>query len=413
MTYRRFLRRLALPVAIAVLPAAPIVKVSAETPAKAAGSRLTKAEAREGWLLLFDGKTLFGWEPHGEATWHVNDGALVGVGEKQGWLGTTTEFANFELRCRYRINQRGNSGIFLRAKKDDALPREGYEMQICDDHPQSKTGSIRGKIRATYPDGSPPTRTGGWQDVRIRAEGEQLQVWLNGVQVVNGCDKAFARGVIGLEVYSPGTEVAFRDIKLKPLGLESIFNGKDLTGWEIFKAPGLKSEFFVEPEGVLNIRSGHGQISTVDSWKDFVIQVEIFTHRHGLNSGVFFRCRPHRRLWGYEAQIRNLWEGDDRSKPRNYGTGGIYNRQHARYVYSSDREWFTMTVVAHGNHFATWVDGHQAADWTDKRPRHENPRKGYRPEAGLVALQGHDKGPDALVSFRNIRITEYPPAPEQ
>ena len=75
-------------------------------------------------------------------------------------------------------------------------------------------------------------------------------------------------------------------------------------------------------------------------------------------------------------QIWNGWKDDDRTKPVDYGTGGIYNRQEARKVVSTDNEWFTMTVVAHGNHIATWVNGYQTADFTDTRPTKTNARDG-------------------------------------
>ena len=68
------------------------------------------------------------------------------------------------------------------------------------------------------------------------------------------------------------------------------------------------------------------------------------------NAGAFWS--------GYECQIRNQWQGDDRTKAVDYGTAGLYNRQPARKVVSSDREWFTLTVVAHGYHIAIWNNGY-------------------------------------------------------
>jgi len=139
-----------------------------------------------------------------------------------------------------------------------------------------------------------------------------------------------------------------------------------------------------------------------------VLQLEIMTGGQHENSGVFFRAEPGKKWQGYESQIYNRWRDGDRTKPKDYGTGGIYNRQPVRKVYSNDREWFTMTVVAHGRHIATWVNGNQAADWTDTRPPNRNPRRGYRAEPGVILFQGHDK--TASLSFRNIRVVEYPKA---
>jgi hypothetical protein len=73
---------------------------------------------------------------------------------------------------------------------------------------------------------------------------------------------------------------------------------------------------------------------------------------------------------------------------------------------AKDHEWFTMTVVAHGNHLATWVNGTQTVDWTDNRPLKDNARNGCCLEKGAVSIQGHD--PTTDLSFRNLRIAELP-----
>ena len=93
----------------------------------------------------------------------------------------------------------------------------------------------------------------------------------------------------------------------------------------------------------------------------------------------------------------------------DYGTGAIYNRLPVRKVTSSDREWFTMTLVAHGTHFGSWVNGVMVCDFTDMRlPDQTNARKGARTKAGVISLQGHE--PDTDLNFRNIRIVELPAA---
>ena len=76
----------------------------------------------------------------------------------------------------------------------------------------------------------------------------------------------------------------------------------------------------------------------------------------------------------------------------------------ARSEVAKDGEWFTLTVLAVDNHFATWVDGIQQVDWTDNRPANDNARNGYRSEAGHISLQGHD--PTTDLSFRNLRIAD-------
>jgi hypothetical protein len=194
--------------------------------------------------------------------------------------------------------------------------------------------------------------------------------------------------------------------------------------------PGKKSKFTVNDKLELNIKDGPGDLQTEAKFGDFLLQLQCFSNGKHLNSGVFFRCRDNEYQNGYEAQIHNGFTLDPakeyavddydpqthkmtgkhkvKSAANDWGTGAIYRRVPARQAVAKDFEWFTMTLVAHGNHIATWVNGIQVVDWTDNRPADSNPRNGCRLEPGHISLQGHD--PTTDLSFRNIRIVEYPPA---
>ncbi len=67
-----------------------------------------------GWISLFDGETLYGWQPVGEAKWEVVDGEVRTGGEQPGFLMTTTEWADFELHAEFKAAAKTNSGVFLR-----------------------------------------------------------------------------------------------------------------------------------------------------------------------------------------------------------------------------------------------------------------------------------------------------------
>jgi hypothetical protein len=76
---------------------------------------LTPEEIEAGWILLFDGDTLFGWAPRGPAQWEVADGTIRHKrGSGGGYLSTTTEFADFQLHAEFWIDDQANSGVFLR-----------------------------------------------------------------------------------------------------------------------------------------------------------------------------------------------------------------------------------------------------------------------------------------------------------
>lgn len=367
-----------------------------------AQNTLTPKEVSDGWILLFDGETDFGWKARGNANWTVKDGMVEASGEGDGMLATTTEFANFEVKAECWVDKETNSGVFLRGPVGDAeiTPMNSYEVNINDAHPEWPSGSINGigKTRRRV------TTVGRWSKVEVLAEGDHLVVKYDGRTTLDTKNSNQARGVLALQHFGKGT-VRFRGIKLRPLSQKPFFNGKDLTGWNVL--PGHASVYTVTPEGWMNVKNGNGEIQSEAQFGDFTLQLDILSNGTHLNSGVFFREKPGGFWAGYESQIRNQWQGEDRTKPVDFGTGGMYNHQPARRVISSDREWFTMTVIAHGLHFATWVNGIQVTDFTDmRRPNEDNARNGSRRSAGVIGLQGHD--PTTDLSFRNIRAAEYP-----
>jgi hypothetical protein len=363
---------------------------------------LSAQEVSDGWLLLFDGETTFGWTPRGGSTWTVQEGALCyQPNSGSGFLATTTEFSDFKLNVEFWIDAAANSGMFLRCPRTGEISAtNAYEVNIFDPHEKWPTGSINEVAKA----GESQTTTGRWNTYELTAEGDHLVVRLNGKTTVDVHDGRHSRGVIALQNYKGEGMVKFRNVKLQPLGLKSIFNGKDLAGWK--EIPGRKSVYSVTPEGWLNVKNGNGDLQSEAEYGDFVFQLDIISNGQHLYSGVFFRATKGQFWSGYESQIRNQWEGEDRTKPVDFGTGGIYNRQAARRVVSSDHEWFTKTIIAHGPHLATWVNGIQVADFTDRRAQNASARQGLRAKAGVLSLQGHD--PTTDLSFRNLRIAELP-----
>jgi len=367
-----------------------------------APNTLSAQEVQEGWLLLFDGETLFGWKPATKANWRVGDAAIRSDQGEPGLLCTTSSFADFVLKVDFRSPKGTTSGVLLRtdakAAPEDAA-RSGYEVSIADPAEKSfPTGSLVKRMRcdraALRPD---------WQTFEITAQGGRITVKLNGQQVLDYTDpQPIGRGMIGLR-YRQGP-IEFRNIKLKPLGLASIFNGRDLAGWKTY--PQLKTVCSVTPEGWLRLQNGRGQLESAGQFADFILQLEVLVNGKGLNSGVFFRSIPGEIMNGYESQIHNGYLHGDRSKPADAGTGAIFRRQNARRVVPNDGEWFCKTILADGPHFAVWVNGYQVTDWIDTRPEHENPRKGLRLQAGTIILQGHDPTTDFF--FRNLRIAEMP-----
>jgi hypothetical protein len=362
---------------------------------------LSIEELADGWILLFDGETDFGWKAGSKANWKVADGVIsVSAGDK-GLLHTTSEFADFVLKVDFRNPKGTNSGIFLRTPAEPKDPTSDcYELNIADVSVSPfPTGSFVGRQKAEGNHDS-----SAWRTFTVKAEGSHFTVALDGQRVLDYVDrKPLARGFIGLQFNSGPVE--FRNVKLKPLALEPIFNGRDLTGWRA--EPGKTSVFSATPAGELNVKNGPGQLEFQGQLTDFVMQLEIISNGKSLNSGIFFRNIPGKPGQGYECQIHNGYKDGDRTKPVDGGTGGIYRRQAARRVVPNDFEWFRETLVVSGLHMAAWVDGYQVSDWTDPRPPHENPREGSRRAAGTLSIQGHDKTTD--LSFRKLSVAEMAP----
>jgi hypothetical protein len=339
---------------------------------------LTADEIAEGWILLFDGETPFGWTTEGKVS--IENGEMqVGGGEKGASASTTNILGDFQMRLEYVRNQ----NVPLRTTFND-LPFNYTDVRAAGDWFPVEF-EVRSNARATNVTFITMTTTGPHRVLK------KLRPQL----VMN----------IGF-IARDGEKTRVRSVKIKPLGLEAIFNGNDLSGWKQFTGNERqsKSKFTVTSEGWINIKNGPGDLQTEKRWADFVFQGECISNGNALNSGVFFRCIPGQYQQGYEYQIQNGYKDNDRTKPADFGTGAIYRRIPARKVVSNDHEWFMMTLIAHGRHISTWVNGYQTVDWTDERKENDNARNGCKLGAGPISLQGHD--PTTDLSFRNLRIAE-------
>ena len=354
-----------------------------------------------GWIELFDGETLFGWQQVGDAEWNIADGVVSTSGDKPGWLMSTTEWSDFNLHFEFRAPNSTNSGVFVRSALEPTDPtKDCYELNIAPSDNPYPTGSLVGRQELERP---VDRSDGQWTSINVACVGGRIVVFYDGKVVLQyGDDSPVSIGHVGLQ--SKEGPISFRNIRLLPLELKPLFDGKDLAGWTLDGAE--QSMFDVTNGGELQLKNGPGQIATDDEFRNFVLQLQCKVNGDGLNSGIFFRTLKEGRWQGYESQINNVVKDGDRTKPADFGTGAIYRRQPARRVVPDDHQWFTKTIVADGPHIAVWVNGYQVTDWTDTRPEKENPREGLRLGPGVIAIQGHDPTTDFL--FRKIEIAELP-----
>jgi len=214
---------------------------------------LTKKEVKQGWKLLFDGKTTKGWHTYLRDTvgskWTVQNGAIVFDPSKPrnggGDLVTNDEFENYELNLEWKISKGGNSGIIFDIQEDPkyrATYLTGPEMQVLDNidaEDNKKENHLAGCLYDMAGDAtvSKPKPVGEWNQVRLIQNKGHLTFYLNGVKTFDGQigsetwnklvenskfkDKAFAnfakvaKGKIALQEH-PGSS-QWRNIKIKAL----------------------------------------------------------------------------------------------------------------------------------------------------------------------------------------------------
>ena len=170
-------------------------------------------ETEPGWITLFDGSTLDGWDVIGDANWTLREGAAEAT-SGNGFLVTPDSYDDFELRVEFWVNNIANSGVFIRCSDPAEINAENaYEVNIYDTRPDQtyRTGSIV--------DVAPPSAvidTGGqWNTFEIRAEGTRLSVTLNGVPMVGVEHEGYTDGPIALQ-YGGGI-VRFRSVQIRQL----------------------------------------------------------------------------------------------------------------------------------------------------------------------------------------------------
>ena len=192
---------------------------------------VTPEEAKEGFVSLFDGKTLDGWQGDIKG-YPVENGVMVCRG---GNVYTAKEYANFILRFEFKLPPGGNNGVSVRTPLHGRPAFDGMEIQILDDgHPKYKNlheyqvhGSVYGVAPANR--GFLIKPVGQWNSKEIVADGSHIKVILNGT-IINDVDLSKidkpidgkphpglhnAKGYIGWVGHRD--PVAFRNVRIKEL----------------------------------------------------------------------------------------------------------------------------------------------------------------------------------------------------
>jgi len=206
-----------------------------------AQNTLTPREVKDGWMLLFDGKSTKGWHNFGEKGikpgWVVKDGVLTSADpDNSGDIVTDDKYDWFELQVDFNYAKGQNSGIMFHcADSGPAMWYSGPEVQIYD-HPVGPGVQITGYLYELYSYPGDVSRPAGqWNHFRILISPKKCETDLNGVKLYDyvlgskdfwdrvakskfAAMPEFAKltkGTIGIQG-DHGT-VSFRNIKLRPI----------------------------------------------------------------------------------------------------------------------------------------------------------------------------------------------------
>lgn len=178
--------------------------------------------ADAGFVPLFNGKDLTGWKTHPEApgNWRVENGVLIGQGEKPNHLFTERgDFTDLHVRVEAKIGPGGNSGVSVRAPFE-ARPGVGYEANIAGPGGAPRTGSLfvkGGAPAVAVQQDLVPADT--WFTLDHMVQGNRIVIRVNDKEVVDYTDaeRVHERGHIALQMHHAGTVVQFRKVEVKEL----------------------------------------------------------------------------------------------------------------------------------------------------------------------------------------------------
>jgi len=188
------------------------------------------AKAEDGWISIFDGKTLNGWKAvENPATFSVADGAIMVHGPRAHLFydGAVNnhDFKNFDWKATVKTMPGANSGMFIHtAYQNTGWPGKGYEIQVNQTHTDwRKTGSVYAMqdVKETY------VKDGDWYTEQITVQGNKVTIRIND-KIINeyaepdsvsqsNSRKKLSSGTVALQGHDPKSIVYFKDIMIRPL----------------------------------------------------------------------------------------------------------------------------------------------------------------------------------------------------
>lgn len=392
-------RTLSVLIAALTLPAAWFVSATHAVAEK-------KDEATGYTVSLFNGENLYGWHANGcEA--QVADGTLK-LAKGNGVLRTDHRYGDFVLELKWKpLKEQGHAaGIVFGADlvKPDQAETTRYVVSLK----RGEEGAVAGlKGAKARPDLVKP---GQWNTLRLSAAGDQVSLEINGEQAWKASGVKLSAGHLGLQAQvAEGGPVAFRDLTVTELTHRSMFNGRDLTGWE--PGAGTEASCWSVEDGLLVCNGKKGPwLRSSEQYGDFNLRLE-YKLLPGGNSGVYVRVPKNGDHRGREAnqqeagvEIQILDDQSPRYKNlKDYQyCGSVYAiAPSTQRVGREAGQWNSMEIDCRGTRYRVTLNGVVIVDAdADAFPELAN-----RLTNGYLGLQNHSEE----VWFRNLRIG--PPLP--
>jgi hypothetical protein len=179
---------------------------------------------KKGWIKLFNGKSLDGWQvAENPETFTVEDGAIVVYGKRAHlfYMGPVNNhsFKNFEYKAKVMTKPGANSGMYIHtAFQEDGWPSQGYEIQVNNSHTDwRRTGSVYG-IQDVK---EAPAKDDKWFTQHIIVKDNKITVKVDGKTIneytVPADGGKLSTGTFALQGHDPKSKVYYKDIMVKPL----------------------------------------------------------------------------------------------------------------------------------------------------------------------------------------------------
>ncbi len=368
-----------------------------------------------GWRDLFNGKDLAGWKGLTNV-WSWNNGELIGSTDDQQLrfntvLHSDRTYGDFEIAFDIKLEgNQPNSGFQIRSQIMDAAKFQVSGPQV--DAGTEYWGGLYGEAmegmiqtadqetvkRIVLPD--------DYNHFHIRCVDNHVTIRLNGtVTVDNDFPKMSPEGVIGWQVHKGRRmTVRVRNARIReitpppmsniPTPWRDLFNGKDLTGWQVIG----KGNWSVRNGTLVGEPEGRGYqqgwLMSDNDFDDFELEFEYRLPKGG-NSGVFFGAFPVGNNFDvtafHEIQLLDDTAGKYASFADNQRTGSLYDQIAASPVLRpAPNRWHQMQIKVQSGRVTVRLNGKQVV--AGPLPKEKRSR-------GRIGLQLHT----GRIEFRNIR----------